>query len=73
MENYRMPRLQRHVIRILFMVPIYAVDCWLALRFKELTIYFDTIRECYEAGLSSVYACRQCLRILPCLRVHRTS
>lgn len=31
------------------MVPIYAVDCWLALRFKEATIYFDTIRECYEA------------------------
>ena len=26
--------LQRHVIRILFMVPIYAVDCWLALRSK---------------------------------------
>ena len=23
-----MPRLQRHVIRILWMVPIYAVDCW---------------------------------------------
>ena len=49
LENYRMPRLQRHVIRILWMVPIYAVDCWLALRFKECTIYFDTIRECYEA------------------------
>jgi len=49
LENYRMPRLQRHVIRILFMVPIYAVDCWLALRFKDGTIYFDTIRECYEA------------------------
>ena len=44
-----MPRLQRHVIRILFMVPIYAVDCWLALRFKDATIYFDTVRECYEA------------------------
>jgi hypothetical protein len=25
------------------------VDCWLALRFKDQTIYFDTIRECYEA------------------------
>ena len=49
LENYRMPRLQRHVIRILFMVPIYAVDCWLALRFKDATIYFDTVRECYEA------------------------
>jgi hypothetical protein len=49
LEHYHMPRLQRYVIRILWMVPIYAVDCWLALRFKEQTIYFDTIRECYEA------------------------
>ena len=33
LENYRAPRLQRHVIRILWMVPIYAVDGWFALRF----------------------------------------
>ena len=49
LENYRAPRLQRHVIRILFMVPIYAIDGWFALRFKSKTIYFDTVRECYEA------------------------
>ena len=49
LENYRAPRLQRHVIRILWMVPIYAVDGWLALRFKSKTIYFDTVREIYEA------------------------
>ena len=47
LENYRMPRLQRHVVRILLMVPIYAVDCWLALQFKDQTIYSPTIRECY--------------------------
>ena len=49
LENYRAPRLQRHVIRILWMVPIYAVDGWFALRFKSKTIYFDTVREIYEA------------------------
>lgn len=49
LENYRAPRLQRHVIRILWMAPIYAVDGWLALRFRSKTIYFDTVREIYEA------------------------
>ena len=33
-EYYTRPRLQRHVIRILWMVPIYSADAWLALRFK---------------------------------------
>lgn len=43
------PRLQKYVVRILWMVPIYAIDAWLALRFKEAAIYLDTIRDCYEA------------------------
>ena len=32
--------------------------CRLALRFKELTIYFDTIRECYEVGDRDTLATR---------------
>ncbi len=31
----RRPKLQLRVVRILWMVPIYAVDSWLSLRFKE--------------------------------------
>jgi hypothetical protein len=41
--------LQRHYIRILWMIPIYAVESWLALRFNEQKIYLETMREAYEA------------------------
>ncbi|PSC68080.1 transmembrane 184C [Micractinium conductrix] len=49
LEYYNRPRLQLRVVRILWMVPIYAVDSWLSLRFKEARFYIDPIRECYEA------------------------
>lgn len=48
-EYYTRPRLQRHVIRILWMVPIYSLDAWLALRFKDARAYLDPVREIYEA------------------------
>lgn len=30
-------------------VPIYAIDSWLSLRFREYSLYFDIARDCYEA------------------------
>uniref|UniRef100_H2Z6Q8 Transmembrane protein 184C n=1 Tax=Ciona savignyi TaxID=51511 RepID=H2Z6Q8_CIOSA len=37
-------------MRILWMVPIYAIDNkWFAIKFPKAAIYLDTIRECYEA------------------------
>uniref|UniRef100_A0A2P2I693 Transmembrane protein 184C-like n=1 Tax=Hirondellea gigas TaxID=1518452 RepID=A0A2P2I693_9CRUS len=47
--NYTKPKLQKHIIRILWMVPVYALDSWLVLRFPSLSLYLDTARECYEA------------------------
>ncbi|XP_077482852.1 transmembrane protein 184ba isoform X1 [Stigmatopora argus] len=49
---YSSPREQRHIVRILFIVPIYAIDSWLSLLFftnDQFYVYFDTIRDCYEA------------------------
>jgi hypothetical protein len=56
-EHYTRPRLQRHVVRVLWMVPIYSVDAWLALRFVDARVYLDPVRECYEAyAIYSFYA-----------------
>ncbi|KAM4714180.1 transmembrane protein 184C-like isoform 1-T1 [Anableps anableps] len=49
MVHYTQPELQKPIIRILWMVPIYSLDSWLALRYPSLAIYVDTCRECYEA------------------------
>ena len=34
MEHYSTPKLQKHVVRILWMPCVYGLDAWLALRFK---------------------------------------
>ncbi|XP_066595759.1 transmembrane protein 184C [Prorops nasuta] len=49
MIYYTKPELQKYIIRILWMVPIYAMNAWLGLVYPEGSIYVDTMRECYEA------------------------
>jgi hypothetical protein len=48
LANFSKPNEQRKVVGILWMVPIYAVDSWLSLRFKDYAIYLDMARDCYE-------------------------
>lgn len=50
-----MPNEQRYIIRILFIVPIYAFDSWLSLLFisnDQYYVYFDSIRDCYEGTVN---------------------
>lgn len=49
MIYYSRPSLQKHVIRILWMVPTYALNAWIGLVYPDFGIYFDCARECYEA------------------------
>ncbi|XP_043924378.1 transmembrane protein 184B isoform X3 [Protopterus annectens] len=52
LRYYSRPNEQRHIVRILFIVPIYAFDSWLSLLFftnDQYYVYFDTVRDCYEA------------------------
>ncbi|XP_050300059.1 transmembrane protein 184C [Anthonomus grandis grandis] len=47
--HYTQPRLQKFIIRILWMVPIYAINAWLGLTYPDASVYVDSARECYEA------------------------
>jgi hypothetical protein len=49
LTHWYMPDVQKYVVRILWMVPIYAVQSWLSLRFHQLRIYIDSVRDLYEA------------------------
>jgi len=68
--HYCRPELQRYYIRILWLVPIYAVQSWLALRFYPNRVYFATARELYESfGEYQPLVLRSILRHLPMLRI----
>ncbi|XP_057468839.1 uncharacterized protein LOC130758035 [Actinidia eriantha] len=47
--NYTEPTYQRYIVRIIFMVPVYALMSFLSLVLNKSSIYFDSIREIYEA------------------------
>jgi bacteriorhodopsin len=47
--HYLRPYEQRHIIRILFMVPIYATVSFLSFKYYNHSVYFEVLRDCYEA------------------------
>ncbi|ESW17064.1 hypothetical protein PHAVU_007G207100 [Phaseolus vulgaris] len=47
--NYTEPTYQRFIVRIVFMVPVYALMSFLSLVLPDGSIYFNSIREIYEA------------------------
>ncbi|KAI0266441.1 organic solute transporter Ostalpha-domain-containing protein [Gloeopeniophorella convolvens] len=49
LRNYRKPMLQRMVIRIMLMVPIYAISSLISLFSLEAAFVIDVIRDIYEA------------------------
>ncbi|KAI7652314.1 DUF300-domain-containing protein, partial [Hortaea werneckii] len=48
-KNYRKPLLQRHVIRILIMVPIFSAASWASLTSLRVAFWIDPFRDVYEA------------------------
>lgn len=49
LQNFTKPYLQRYIIRILFMVPIYSLNAWSAMLIPGTGLYFDSMREVYES------------------------
>lgn len=47
--NYTKPYLQRYIIRILLMVPIYSLNAWIAMILPQAGVYLDSLREMYES------------------------
>ena len=47
--HYLKPWEQRHIIRILFMVPVYAAVSFLSYKYYTHSVYFEVLRDCYEA------------------------
>jgi hypothetical protein len=48
-KNYRKPLLQRHVIRILMLVPIFSIASWASLTSLRVAFWIDPLRDVYEA------------------------
>ncbi|KZT55903.1 DUF300-domain-containing protein [Calocera cornea HHB12733] len=49
LKNYRQPHLQRQVIRIMIMVPLYAISSLISLFSLEAAFFIDAFRDIYEA------------------------
>lgn len=47
--HYLRPREQVHIIRILFMVPVYAMVSFLSYKYYTHSVYFELLGDCYEA------------------------
>lgn len=63
--HYQRPNEQRQIIRILFMIPVYAVVSFLSYLFYRKAIYFEVMRDCYEAFAISSFFTLLCYYIAP--------
>ncbi|KAG7672462.1 hypothetical protein KSW81_001426 [Nannochloris sp. 'desiccata'] len=51
LRHYTEPMFQRYIVRIIFMVPVYAACSFASLLAEDAAIYITTIRDCYEAWI----------------------
>lgn len=63
--NYTKPGEQRQIIRILFMIPIYAVSAFLCIWYYWHAVYFQVLSDCYEAFAISSFFGLMCHYIAP--------
>ena len=49
LSHWYMPEVQKYVVRIVWMVPLYAVQSYLSLQHRTARFYIDALRDMYEA------------------------
>ncbi len=47
LQNFSVPKFQRRIVRILLMVPIYAISAWLTYLRPDMELGFELVRSCY--------------------------
>ncbi|KAK4502596.1 hypothetical protein PRZ48_006022 [Zasmidium cellare] len=63
--HYLRPNEQKHIIRILFMIPVYSIVSFLSYMFYRKAVYFEVLRDCYEAFAISSFFSLLCYYIAP--------
>ncbi|OJJ43606.1 hypothetical protein ASPZODRAFT_73827 [Penicilliopsis zonata CBS 506.65] len=63
--HYSRPNEQRYIIRILFMVPIYALTSFLCVYFYKESVYYELIGDCYEPFAIASFFTLLCYYIAP--------
>ncbi|KAH8430487.1 uncharacterized protein LDX57_008149 [Aspergillus melleus] len=63
--HYSKPTEQRHVIRILLMIPVYSLVSWLGTYYYKKSVYFSVLGDCYEAFTIAAFFALLCHYIAP--------
>ncbi|KAJ6032569.1 organic solute transporter Ostalpha-domain-containing protein [Penicillium herquei] len=65
--HYSNPAEQRYIIRILFMIPVYAISSFLCIYFYRHSVYYELIGDCYEPFAIASFFTLLCAYIAPVL------
>jgi hypothetical protein len=55
LTNFHEPRFQLYIVRIILIVPIYAIHSLLSLLFPKQALVFDTIKDCYDGYVLYIF------------------
>jgi hypothetical protein len=63
--HYLVPNQQRYIIRVLLMIPVYAMVSFLSIVYYKHAVYFQVARDCYEAFAISSFFTLMCEYVAP--------
>ncbi|KAJ5885576.1 organic solute transporter Ostalpha-domain-containing protein [Penicillium tannophilum] len=69
--HYSNPNEQRYIIRILFMIPVYAISSFLCVYYYRHSVYFELIGDCYEPFAIASFFTLLCSYIAPDLHTQK--